>query len=155
MPQGKQLTGQGHSPSHQQTGCLKTSLSPQAPLDTPPTSAHQRAQDQLHPQVGKPTPESPGAQPGTPGSLPEPLVQLQPPGSRHHVQENPNPTACWLSWLASRPDSALGPVGPWFYLQVNTSFKTPQTRFSTLSETGIPSLQPDSRTPLHPPVGWH
>ena len=34
-PQAKQLTGQGHSPTYQQTGCLNDTLSPQASVPQP------------------------------------------------------------------------------------------------------------------------
>ena len=78
--QAKQQTGWEHRPTHQQTGCLKTSwaISRHTPWHGP---AHQRAKTQLHPLVDK-------HRPLLPGSLHKPLNQPQPPGGRHQKQEN-------------------------------------------------------------------
>ena len=46
MPQAKQLTEQGHSLIHQQTGCLKTLSSPQLPLNLTPNT--RSARTRLH-----------------------------------------------------------------------------------------------------------
>ena len=81
MPHDKQLTAWGQSPTHQQTGCLKTS----EPSRHGP--AHQRAKNQLQPPVGR-------HQPLSQGSLHKPLDQSHPPGGRHQKQENYGPAAC-------------------------------------------------------------
>lgn len=71
MPQAKQLTELGHSPTHQQRDCLKT-LQSHPSLGT----THQQAKTQLYSPVGR-------HRPCPPGSLHQPLDSLQRAGGRH------------------------------------------------------------------------
>lgn len=129
--QAKQLTRQGHSPTQEQTVCLKTpKFTPFPGHDCPPRG-----------QGPGPTHPCAGTRPGTPRTLntqtlgsssshhqqvpdPEPPASAtsrpavaagpaSPTSRQAPVQERGSPAACGPSSHVSRPAPTLGPAGPW------------------------------------------
>lgn len=79
-PQAKQLTGQGHSPTCQQTGRLKL---PETTVASRRSPARHRDRTQLHPPTG-------GHQPNCPAVLLQALDKPHLPGGRYKMQESPS-----------------------------------------------------------------
>ena len=77
-PQAKQLTGQGHSPTYQQTGRLKL---PETTVASRRSPARHRDRTQLHPPTG-------GHQPNCPAVLLQALDKPHLPGGRYKMQES-------------------------------------------------------------------
>lgn len=109
MPQVNQLTRQEHSPTHQQTRCLKTSWAciPLWTWPCPPEGPGPSSTTTGQP----PATESPEPWLCPPERLPEPLDQPHPPDSRHQMQETQS-SSLQTQPADSRVDPALELAGP-------------------------------------------
>ena len=152
-PQAKQLTGQGCSTTHQQTGCLKT-WAHSHPWTWPCP---------LEDQESGPRHQCAGAVIGTHRTLwPEtrgPKSIHQWAGTRLRITWAPDlhpskPTVAMTSFILQQASTSTGTGGPRFiHQQANTSFRIPQTLQPGESGTGPthqwPDTSPGSLEPSH------
>lgn len=128
--QAKQLTRQGHSPTQEQTVCLKTpKFTPFPGHDCPPRG-----------QGPGPTHPCAGTRPGTPRTL---NTQTLGSSSSHHQQAaDPEPPAS----ATSKPAVAAGPASP-------TSRQAPVQERGSPAACG-PSSHVSRPAPTLGPAGW-